>query len=362
MRHFALRCSLLVATSILAVSAAYTATPAKDLSPLDPDSDPDRIEWFELEERLGRLPEVNPDTRIGGVSRTLINEYWRSLGIGYKNFADKYGVSVTYQGGQNENDQLGQLIIAEGMLAQEYDILLVSPFSDVNLQPILEQARAANIPLINVNNAVIPQAPHYVGVVQRNNGVHVANWLIENRPQGGKVAVIEGAAGTQAATARTEGFRTTLENSKTGKFTIVASLPGNWDRQISYDAAMNILQQHPDLIGFYANNDGMALGIVEAVKAVGLADQIVVFGVDGISDAYASIRAGDLTGTVDSFPVITGEIAVEVALRLLGGQKIPRVVVTPQALITRDTIDRYQGKDTNLRQMLLKDAKHELGK
>ena len=46
----------------------------------------------------------------------------------------------------------------------------------------------------------------------------------------------------------------------------------------------------------------------------------MVFGTDGISDAYASIRAGELTGTVDSFPVLTGEVAMEAALRLLGKQ------------------------------------------
>ncbi|TIN69476.1 MAG: ABC transporter substrate-binding protein, partial [Mesorhizobium sp.] len=133
-----------------------------------------------------------------------------------------------------------------------------------------------------------------------------------------------------------------------------ASVPGNWDRQTSYDAATNILQQHPDLIGFYANNDGMALGIVEAVKAAGLQDKVAVFGTDGISDAYASIRAGELTGTVDSFPVLTGEVALETALRLVAGQKLPRVVATPQALITKDNADRYSG--AGARKALLEDA------
>ncbi len=84
----------------------------------------------------------------------------------------------------------------------------------------------------------------------------------------------------------------------------------------------------------------MALGVVEAVKAVGLEDKVVVFGTDGISDAYKSIAAGELTGTVDSFPVLTGEVAMEVALRLVAGQKLPRVVATPQALITKDNITR----------------------
>ena len=89
----------------------------------------------------------------------------------------------------------------------------------------------------------------------------------------------------------------------------------------------------------------MALGVVEAVKAAGKAEQVAVFGTDGISDAYAAIRAGDLTGTVDSFPVLTGEIAIEVALRLVAGQKLPRVVATPQALITKDNVETYATGD-----------------
>jgi len=357
MRYFAIINTLIFSSTLL-----MSPILAQDLPPLNADSEPDRVEWSQLEEKFGSLPEIASSLRIGGVSKTLTNEYWRSLGVGYQNMADRFGISLTYQAAQSENDQLGQLTIAEGLITQGYDMLLVSPQSDANLQPILEQAKAANIPLINVNDAVIPQAPHYVGVVQRDNGVRVANWFIENRPQGGKVAIIEGQAGVYAAIQRTEGFKTTLENKGEGKFEIVASVPGNWDRQISYDAAMNIMQQHPDMIGFYANNDGMALGIVEAVKASGLSDQVVVFGTDGISNAYASIKAGELTGTVDSFPVLTGEIAVESALRLLGGQAIPRVVVTPQALITLDNIDRYQGENIDLRQILLEDAALEQSK
>jgi len=164
---------------------------------------------------------------------------------------------------------------------------------------------------------VIPSVRHYVGNVQRDNGVRVAKWFLKNRPEGGKVAVIEGQAGVFAAGQRTTGFSETIAEG--GKFTVVASVPGNWDRQVAYDAAATILQQNPDLIGFYANNDGMALGIVEAVKAAGLQDKVAVFGTDGISDAYASIRAGELTGTVDSFPVLTGEVALESALRLVAG-------------------------------------------
>ena len=62
-------------------------------------------------------------------------------------------------------------------------------------------------------------------------------------PSGGKVAVIEGQAGVFAAGQRTKGFTDTITQG--GKFTVVASVPGNWDRQVAYDAAATILQQNP---------------------------------------------------------------------------------------------------------------------
>lgn len=341
--------SLLMASVVTALAGMASA---QDLAPLNSDEEPDRMDWSELSERFGELPAPAEGIQVGGVSKTLTNEYWRSLGQGYQNVADAQGVTFAYQAAPSEGDQLGQLSIAENMILQGYKGLLVSPQTDNNLQPAMETAEAQGIVVVNVNDAVIPSARHYVGNVQRDNGVRVAQWFIDNKSEGGKVAVIEGQPGVFAAGQRTDGFTATIEAAD--GFDVVASVPANWSRETAYDAASTILQQHPDLIGFYANNDGMALGVVEAVKSAGLQDQVAVFGTDGISDAYASIRAGDLTGTVDSFPVLTGEVAMEVVLRLIAGQELPRVVATPQALITTDNVEQYSVEDSAaLREKLL---------
>lgn len=338
-----------------AMLLAFTAAQAQELRPLNSDSEPDRIDWSQLTTKFGAFPKLPAGTTAGGVSKTLTNEYWRLLGEGYQNFGKKVGVPVSYQAAQNEGDQLGQLSIAETMITQGASVLLVSPQTNSNLEPALAEAKDAGIPVVNVNDAVIAQAVHYVGNVQRDNGVRVAKWFIGNRPNGGKLAVIEGQAGVYAAGQRTGGFKETIATAA-NKFQVVASVPGNWDRQLSYDAATTILQQHPDLIGFYCNNDTMALGVIEAVKNAGLLGKVAVFGTDGISDAYASIRAGELTGTVDSFPVLTGEVALEAALRIVAKQDLPRVVATPQALITKDNLERYKGKDVDVRAVLTQDA------
>ena len=335
----------------LGVSAAFAA----DLKPLDSDRETDRVEWSQLEQRFGPPPKPDAKTRLGGVCKTLTNEYWRLLSEGYQQGAKKAGVAVDVQAAQNEDDQLGQLSIAENMITQRYNALMLSRITDVNLQPAADAAKTAGVMVVNINDAVMPQAEHYVGVVQRDNGVRVARWFIQNRPQGGKVAVVEGKAGVYAAGQRTDGFKKTI-TTESDKFQVVASVPGNWDRQLSYDVATNLLQQHGDMVGIYCNNDTMALGVVEAVKAAGKLKQVLVFGTDGIGDAYQSILAGELAGTVDSFPVMTGELAAETTLRLLAKQALPRVVSTPQALITKENYDRYKKDPALARTALIEDA------
>ena len=340
--------------SAVLTSLSFTAY-AQALKPLDSDRETDRIDWSQLQDKFGAVPKADASVKIGAVAKTLTNEYWRSLGEGYKKAGKTFGVPVDLQAAQDEGDQLGQLGIAENMLTSGYNILLVSPQTDANLVPAVEAAEKANVPVINVNDAVLRSAKNYVGNVQRDNGVRAAKWFIANRPEGGKVAVIEGMAGVYAAVQRTAGFKETIA-ADGPKLSVVSSVPGNWDRQLSYDAATTIIQQHPDLVGFYCNNDGMALGVVEAVKAADKLKQIAVIGTDGISDAYKSIKAGELTATVDSFPVLTGEVAAEVALRLHGGQKLPRVVATPQALVTKDNLARYTADEETVRKNLIADA------
>lgn len=337
--------------TVIASSLISVGVYAAELKPLQSDSEPDRTDWSQLDSKYGALGKVDTKLKIGGVSKTLTNEYWRSLGDGYKNVASKDGFTIAYQAAANEDDQLGQLSIAETLISQGFNGLLVSPQTDANLEPAYEKAKAKGIPVVNVNDAVMPNAEYYVGNVQKDNGVRVAKWFIQHYPQGGKVAIIEGQPGVYAAGQRTKGFRETIEADK--KFQVVASVPANWSREKAYDTASTILQQHPDLVGFYANNDGMALGVVEAVKAAGKSKQTAVFGTDGISDAYASIKRGELTGTVDSFPVLTGEVAMDVMLRLINGQKISRVVATPQALITQENADAYSTKDIEKLRKLL---------
>ena len=201
----------------------------------------------QLEGVLFEVPHPSRPFRLGALVKYLGNPYWRSLANGMDIEAQKYGITFVARSARSETDRAGQLAVMEEMVKEGFDAILVSPQTDTNLIPAVEPARKKGVLLINVNDAMIPDAEHFVGPNQYESGVRAANYFIRMFPNGGKVAVIKGQAGVFATDQRTRGFKDSLPGIR---FNIVASVSGVWDRQRSRELAAKILEQHPDLLGF----------------------------------------------------------------------------------------------------------------
>ena len=87
-------------------------------------------------------------------------------------------------------------------------------------------------------------------------------------------------------------------------------------------------------------DNAIVIGLIASQFDPKIRQKVLIIGTDGIGDAYTAIKNGDLTGTVDSYPNLTGQAAVDVALRLLAKQKVPRAVYTPVALITSANVNQ----------------------
>lgn len=328
----------LAATTTLAVLFSASAQ-AQDACSAYPTGTAEKIESTAVEASFGAVPKLKKELRFVYVTKTLINEFWQDVAAGVKDEAAKYNIKVDVQAAKDESSMIEQLNLAQTVLSQKPDALLLSPQSDSNLVPVVKAAKAANIPTIIIDDARTEGASTYVGTDQVAIGAKAAQYMSERFPNGGKVAQIEGAAGSPNARLRIKGF--TEELKKHAKLELVASQPGNWDRLTALNATSNILRQHPDLVGVYANNDGMALGVVEAVRTGSALDKVAVVGTDGIREAKKSVKAKEMAATVAEFPFEEGQLGVQMALRLLGCQSIPPWIVSPQAVITADNVAKY---------------------
>ena len=328
---------VLSAAGVTTTANAATSTSCKVVgSAFSTDDAKGGVQFSTLSKSLGAMPKVKAGTKLGSLMKFLGNQYWIDLAAGQKTRAQKYGITIDVQAASSESDQVGQLNSMQTMIAKKYTAYLVSPQTNTNLCPAVEKAEGNGNLVLNVNDGVLPGAAQWVGPNQISNGVLAAEYFIKNLPAGSEVANIQGQVGAYAAIQRTKGF---VDTAKKGGLNVVASQPGNWDVTTAQNAATEILKAHPNLKAFYANNDGMALGVATAVNNAGLKGKVMIIGTDGISDAYKAIKSGDITGTVDSYPNLTGQVAVDVAIRLLGGQKVPRAVYTPVALITSANVN-----------------------
>lgn len=327
---------LMTAGMLLACGAA--GAQAADCSAY-PTGTAEQIESSEVDATFGPVPAPAKELRFAYVTKTLINEFWQDVAAGVQVEAAKYDIKADVQAAKDESSLIEQLNLAQTVLSQKPDALLLSPQSDTNLAPVIEAARAANIPTVIIDDARTDGASTYVGTDQVAIGAKAGEFLQTLFSDGGKVAQIEGQAGSPNARKRIEGFNAAVKAA--GNFDYVASQPGDWDRLTAMNATANILRQHPDLKGIYANNDGMALGVVEAVRDAGKLDQVAIVGTDGIREAKKSVAGGEMKATVAEFPYEEGILGVQMALRLLGCQPIPPWVVSPQAVISADNVKDF---------------------
>lgn len=276
---------------------------------------------------LGVVPMPSKQYRVGVLVKTLINDFWLDLKNGYEAAGKDYGVKVDVYAAPGEGDILVQKSILDNMIAQKYDVIIVSPITDTNLISGLQQATKQGIPLLNVIDSYIsPEA-------QSKHGIKIASFMttdfVEHSrkavdfvatklgTQGGEVIHIMGLPGNPSAEDRKKGYEQGM--AKYPQLKNVGIFPGDWDRKKAMDVAADAIQRFPRLRAITASNDTMAMGALQAVKNAGKLGQIEVVGVDAIPDAIRAIMDGELGCTVAFFQYQVAYTAIEAAIQIMEG-------------------------------------------
>jgi ribose transport system substrate-binding protein len=326
-----------------APEAGDDALPAADVAEQGFDFYEDAIAYSELAGLLGPIPKPEKEYKLGFTCKAFENEFWRMEKEGAeaagKALEDAgYNISLDVRAAQGETDEAGQLVVLSDMINKGYDGILVSPIAEGNLLPGVEDALSQEIPMVVVNDAFMPQIKNTVGAWHWEAGQLAAEWVNEKIGGKGQVAIVQGLPKAPPARTRTEAFQKWFEENNPD-VEVVAVQNADWDRMKAKNTADVWMQQYPELKAIFANNDTMAMGALESVKEANRLGECFVIGIDGTSEARASIKAGELSATVDSFPFFMSQIGVEVMLRTLAGQDVPKVVYSPQAVIDSTNID-----------------------
>ncbi len=286
-------------------------------------------------------------TNVAAVIKGLDNPFFQAMEQGINAQADEDSVDVTVQAAQSISDTTGQADKLNALAQQDFDCFVVNPISGTNLVQGLARISAKDVPVVNIDSPVDAGAAKeanvdiatYIGTDNKEAGGKAGDEMVQ-AVKSGKVALVGGISGDVTSGARLDGFKAAAGS----KLDIVQTVAADWERQKALTAATTIMQANPDLKGFFAANDDMGLGIVQAVKNAGKTGKITVISVDGNKDALQAVKDGGLHATVAQYPYAIGQLGVQACEKAAAGDDLPEEVVSPTAVVTADVADKALAK------------------
>ena len=259
--------------------------------------------------------------------------------------AKKDGATVQIEDGGNDvGKQLSQV---QNMIAQKVDAIIVNAVDTDATPKITKMVTAAKIPLVYVNRKPVDfdKLPAGVAVVasdEKQSGTLQARQVCKLLGGKGDLLVLMGELSNESARARTKDIEDVIATKDCAGMKIVDKREGKWSRTQGQDITMNWLSSGTKFDAIVSNNDEMAIGAINALKAARkLTPKTVVAGIDATPDGLAAMKSGDLKVSVYQNAAGQGAQAVATALKLAKKQPVDRYVNVPFELVTPENMNQY---------------------
>ena len=280
------------------------------------------------------------------VLKTLNHPFFVDMRRGAQEAADRLGVQLQVQAAEREIDVEKQMQIVENLIQTGIGVLCITPSGSREIVAALRKARDAKIPVVVVDTRLDAKAASDAGVTAETfvgsdnfaGGKLAGEHVVKTTGGKARIGILEGIPGHETGDSRLRGFREAVASSP--GITIVASQPANWERDQGFNVFQNMLQAHRDIDTVFAASDLMALGAIEAIAAANRTGSIRVVGFDALDDAKKAIAAGTMDASVAQFPFDMGKVAVESAVKVMNGEKLPADLMVKLEMVTKETLGK----------------------
>jgi len=160
----------------------------------------------------------------------------------------------------------------------------------------------------------------------------------------GKVLVITQPPGSLAQDARASGFEKALA-TKYPNITYLGAQYQSNDPQRAAEIVTSTLSAHPDLAGIFSTNDQGAIGAITGLRQAGVVGKVKMVAYDAASAEVAALKNGEIQALIAQNPKLEGEVAMDVAARLIAGEAVKPITMTEIVAITGDhpeKADQYE--------------------
>lgn len=222
---------------------------------------------------------------------------------------------------------------------QKVDGIFINPIDFEQIEPALQAAKRANIPVIIIDAPVSDESLVNCTIVSDNYdaGVQCAKDMMERLDSANIVLLKHTTA--KSAKERIEGFLSVIDNNE--KYKVINEAECDGQLEIAMPKMQEIIEETPDIDVVMALNDPSALGALAALEKNNKND-VMVYGIDGTPEIKALIgRNQMIVGTVAQSPIKMGQIAVENMYNILNGKKVEKNIIMPISLINKENLFKY---------------------
>jgi ABC-type sugar transport system substrate-binding protein len=280
------------------------------------------------------------DKTVIGFAQVGAESAWRTAETrSIKSEARERGVELKFADAQQK--QANQIKAVRSFIVQDVDAIVIAPIVETGWEPVLREAKAADIPVILVDRGIeVSDDSLYVTLIASDfveEGRMAARWLAERTDGKCNIVELQGTTGSAPAIDRQRGFAQVI--AKYPEMKIIMSQSADFTRGKAKQVMEAFIRSARDQIdAVYAHNDDMALGAIQAMQEAGMkpGDKVLVISIDAVRAAFEAMIAGTLNATVECNPLL-GPLLFDTFEKVLAGHPVPKYIQVQDRLFTQNT-------------------------
>jgi ABC-type sugar transport system substrate-binding protein len=281
--------------------------------------------------------------KIAFVMGAESDPFFQAMKVGAVAAAKANNVDLIWQGDPSEYSPATQIPVVDAVLAQKPDALVLIPTDPTALQPSVAKAKAAGIPVINVDTHVadLTDVLSFITGDNADGGAKAADALAKaiKYKKGKTYQVVVGLTSATATTnvARLDGFSKQIAKKYPGIKIVDKAYSQSQPAKANTNVS-NWLTKYPDLAGIFAIDGTNAAGAAAALQAKGLTGKVALIGYDAYKANVDLIGKGVFTALVAQDPAAEAKLAIEYAVKYLNTKSksgIKKNVVIPNVVLSK---------------------------
>lgn len=286
------------------------------------------------------------DLIVVGFSQVGAESDWRTANTKsfQSTFVEDAGYKLLFDDAQQKQEN--QIKAVRNFIQQDVDYIVIAPVVETGWETVLGEAKEAGIPVIIVDRMIDVSDDSlftcWVGSNFKQEGYDAADWLAEYLDKEGRsdetinIVTLQGTIGSSAQIGRTEGVEERLKDHP--NWVMLDRQTGEFTQSKGQEVMESFLKSYDDIDVVIAENDNMAFGAIDAIKAAGKVPgkDIIIISFDAVKAAFESMIAGDMNVSVECNP-LHGPRVSEIIQKLENGEKVDKLQYVEEGVYPAET-------------------------